>query len=103
MLIQQYSAAAESWQAERNGWERSAEALMAQKAAASAVTKEDVSIILRTYIPNISICMFISTIYLTFLRQVVERMIIRHEDESKRWAHKVSVIAAGVLSYTSHH
>ncbi|KIP10758.1 hypothetical protein PHLGIDRAFT_196653 [Phlebiopsis gigantea 11061_1 CR5-6] len=61
MLMQQYTTASESWQAERDGWERSAEALMAQNSAASAVTKED----------------------------IVERLAARLEDENGRWTHKL--------------
>lgn len=41
--MQQNAETYASWQAEREGWDRSAEVLIAQRSAASAITKEIVS------------------------------------------------------------
>lgn len=43
ILIHQHAEACANWQVERDGWERSAEALIAQKTAVVAMTKDEVS------------------------------------------------------------
>lgn len=58
----QYALSCASWQAEREGWDRSAEALIAQRAAAAAITKEE----------------------------IIDRNIYRLEDDNKRLREKVS-------------
>lgn len=53
ILIHQHASACSNWQVERDGWERSAEALIAQRTAISAMTKDEVSSFPRALTPGV--------------------------------------------------
>ena len=58
LLITQHRDTYSSWEAERQGWDRSAERLIAQRSAAMALSKEEVSSSLR--VPVLSGVLFVS-------------------------------------------